>query len=420
MMAAVAAKDKLNRAGVRSGVILLEKNEKPGKKLYITGKGRCNVTNACDHDQFFGHVVRNPRFMYSSFYSMDNSMVMDFFEKLGCPLKIERGNRVFPVSDHSSDIIRALSAELKRQHVDVRYHSRVNGLLTDDDERVSGSAGIRGVKLSDESIIKSEHVIVCTGGLSYQSTGSTGDGLSWARSKGLEVTHCQPSLVPLETVNPDSHLAGLSLRNVSLSLYHKKKKLYSDQGEMLFTHRGVSGPLVLSASAFLPSYPWTGDVSLVIDFKPALDAEKLDRRLLREFENAKNKQIHTVCESLLPKSIISDVLEFAGIPADTPVHELTREQRKDLISALKGYELSVSRPEDYSEAVITRGGVNVKEINPKTMECRKIPGLYMAGEMLDVDALTGGYNLQIAWSTGYAAGTACADDIIRMEEEKNV
>ena len=418
MMAAAAA------AGKGHSVLLLEKNEKLGKKIYITGKGRCNLTNACDVQELFDSVVSNPRFLYSAIYGFDNTAVQDFFEKRGCPLKTERGNRVFPVSDHSSDIIRTLADELERLGVQIRLRTPVKEILTD------GSA-VCGVCLDSGSRLPADAVILCTGGLSYPATGSTGDGLRMAEQLGHTIVFCEPSLVPF-TVKEEwcRMLQGLALKNVSASLFIGKKKVYEGFGEMLFTHFGVSGPLILSASSYYRrsggkkkrnaaerhTQARSGEGAAVseeaaeqnavlhLDLKPALSEEQLDRRLLRDCEEPKNRQFGNAVNALFPARLVPVMIALSGIDPKKRVHDITREERQGFVSRIKDVELTVTGTRGFSEAIITRGGVSDREVNPSTMESRLVPGLYLAGELLDLDALTGGFNLQIAWSTGHLAG----------------
>lgn len=393
MMAAVAAAEKGHK------VTLLEKNEKLGKKLFITGKGRCNVTNAADMEVLFANVCSNEKFLYSAFYQYDNKAVMDFLERAGCPLKIERGDRVFPVSDHSSDVIAAFQRELKRLGVKVMFHTEVLDLMVSDDRIV-------GVILADGRTLNGEACILCTGGLSYPSTGSTGDGHRFAEALDHKMVECQPALVPLVTEEDwCRELMGLSLRNVSLCMQCGKHEVYSDFGEMLFTHFGVSGPLVLSASSFYRKQK-SGDTKLYIDLKPALDAEQLDRRLLRDFEENKNKQFKNALNGLFPTKLIPVMIRLSGIDPEKKIHEVTREERRNFGGLIKNLSLTVTGTRPFEEAIITRGGVSVKEVNPSTMESKRVKGLYFAGELLDLDAMTGGFNLQIAWSTGYLAGAS--------------
>lgn len=382
-------------------VHLYEKNEKLGKKLFITGKGRCNLTNACDADSFFENVVSNEKFMYSSFYAFSNQDVMDFFESGGLALKTERGQRVFPVSDHSSDVIRALEKEIKGVGVHVHLQSRVRRLGAEEGH-------FSFLELADGKRIRGDACIAATGGLSYPSTGSTGDGYRFAKDMGHAVTECFPSLVPMKVKDAFvTELAGLSLRNVCASIYDGKKMLYQGFGEMLFTHFGVSGPLMLSASAYVGKYLKEGKkLVLAIDLKPAVSHEQLDARLLREFEANHNKQFKNALSDLFPSKLIPVMIELSGIGPDKKVNTVSREERIRFVSLIKNLQMTVSGLRDYDEAVITKGGVRTSEINPSTMESKKVKGLYFAGEILDVDALTGGFNLQIAWSTGHAAGSS--------------
>lgn len=379
-------------------VTVLEQNEKLGKKLFITGKGRCNITNAGDMDNLFANVMSNRKFLYSAFYTFDNEQVLSFFENQGLRTKVERGNRVFPLSDHSSDVIAALNRALKSQNVDIRLHTKVQSLLIRDEAAC-------GVVLSDGKTVEADDVIVATGGISYPSTGSTGDGYRMAEESGHALVECTPSLVPFETKEDwVKDLQGLSLRNVTVSIYHGKKKLFEDFGEMLFTHFGVSGPLVLSASGMIKPVQFKQELCMYIDLKPALDAEQLDKRILREFDAAMNKQFKNVIGSLMPAKMIPVVIRLSGIDPDKKVNEVSREERQHLVQLLKRLPLTINGLRGWNEAIITKGGVSVKDINPSTMESKKVSHLFFCGEVLDLDALTGGYNLQIAWSTGYLAG----------------
>lgn len=379
-------------------VTVLEQNEKLGKKLFITGKGRCNITNAGDMDNLFANVMSNRKFLYSAFYTFDNEQVLSFFENQGLRTKVERGNRVFPLSDHSSDVIAALNRALKSQNVDIRLHTKVQSLLIRDEAAC-------GVVLSDGKTVEADDVIVATGGISYPSTGSTGDGYRMAEESGHALVECTPSLVPFETKEDwVKDLQGLSLRNVTVSIYHGKKKLYEDFGEMIFTHFGVSGPLVLSASGMIKPVQFKQELCMYIDLKPALDAEQLDKRILREFDAAMNKQFKNVIGSLMPAKMIPVVIRLSGIDPDKKVNEVSREERQHLVQLLKRLPLTINGLRGWNEAIITKGGVSVKDINPSTMESKKVSHLFFCGEVLDLDALTGGYNLQIAWSTGYLAG----------------
>lgn len=386
-------------------VTLFEKNEKLGKKLYITGKGRCNVTNNCTPEDLLNAVVQNAKFLYSAFYTFTSQDMMDFLEESGASLKTERGNRVFPCSDHSSDIIRALEHRMKEYGVQIHLKSPVKSLILEE-----GRA--EGVLLSDGSIHKGDAVIVATGGLSYPATGSTGDGYRFARDAGHKVTDLSPSLVPLHTKEAYiPEMAGLSLKNVELTIKNGKKILYRDFGEMMFTHSGITGPLVLTASAYIGSaLRKNGELSAFLDLKPALSAEQLDDRILREFESGKNKQFKNVIGVLFPSSLTPVMLKIGGISPEKPIHEISREERLRFGSLIKAFPFTIDGLGEFREAVITRGGVAVKEINPATMESKKVPGLYFAGEVLDLDALTGGFNLQIAWSTAYLAAQAVCEE----------
>lgn len=398
MMAAIAAAEKGH------SVVLYEKNEKLGKKLFITGKGRCNVTNACETEELFGNVVSNPKFLYSAFYGFTNIQVMELLEKAGCPLKIERGERVFPVSDHSSDVIRALQNQMRSLGVEVSLNTGVKEILLKDGETGKRASGVR---LLNGRVEQADAVIVATGGISYESTGSTGDGYRFAESTGHGLSDCKPALVPLETAeNYCKELMGLSLKNVALKLIVKKKEIYSGFGEMLFTHFGVSGPLVLTASSFYVQKAYGQKAELSIDLKPALTEEQLDKRLLRDFEENKNKAFKNALGGLFPARLIPVMITLSGIHPDKKVNEITKEERKAFLSLIKGLPLTVTGCRGFAEAIITQGGVKVKDVNPSTMESKRVAQLYFAGEVLDLDALTGGFNLQIAWSTGYLAGSS--------------
>ena len=392
-------------------VILLEKNEKLGKKLYITGKGRCNVTNACNSDKFFENIVSNPKFLYSAFHEFDNSRFMEFLKENGCSLKVERGERVFPVSDHASDVTAAFQRLLRKRGVQIRLHSAVCSILTEEGQ-------VMGVRLADGSEIPAGSVILATGGLSYRTTGSSGDGHRMAQDLGHKVKECVPALVPLE-IREDwcKKLQGLSLKNVSLVMTCGKKKLYEGFGEMLFTHFGVSGPLVLSASSYYGKAKEPADVQLTVDLKPALEPEQLDKRILRDFEENVNRQFKNALGGLYPAKLIPVMIERTGIDPEKKVHEITRQERRRLVELTKQFTMQVQGKRGFEEAVITQGGVAVKEVNPSTMESKIVQGLYFAGEILDLDALTGGFNLQIAWSTGYLAGTGCRDNGEENEDE---
>lgn len=384
-----------------SAVHIYEKNEKLGKKVYITGKGRCNVTNACDTEDLFKNIVSNPKFLYSSFYGFTNFDMMELLESAGCRLKTERGNRVFPVSDKSSDVIKALSGRLKELGVEVHYRAEAKALLMEDGR-------CRGILLKKSEKIYGDAVIVATGGLSYQTTGSTGDGYRFAESAGHTVTPLSPALVPFVAEEQElvKELQGLSLKNVEASVLNGKKVIYREFGEMLFTHYGVSGPVLLSASSYAVKELKKGRLTLSIDLKPALSREQLDARLLREFEEMQNKQFKNSLVHLFPAKLAPVMVERSGISPEKKVNEITREERQRIIDATKSFTVTLTGLRDYNEAIITQGGVAVKEINPATMESKVMPGLYFAGEVLDLDGVTGGFNLQIAWSTAWAAGCA--------------
>lgn len=398
-------------------VVLIEQNEKLGKKLFITGKGRCNVTNACETEELFSGMVTNEKFMYSSFYGFDNHMLMSFFEELGVPLKVERGNRVFPVSDHSSDIIRALQYELRRLGVEVLLNTKVKELLFKEESFLHEAGeescaaknqkpAVRGVVLSDGSVVEADKVLLATGGLSYPSTGSTGDGHRMAKEAGHKVTQLYPALVPFVTEESwCQKLQGLSLKNVSVKIKQGKKVLYEGFGEMLFTHFGVSGPLMLTASSYLTK-KLEEPAELMLDLKPALSEKQLDGRLIREFEANHNKQFKNVLGSLFPAKLVPVMLQLSPIAPDKKCNEISKEERSAFLGMVKQMTMTILGTRGFTEAIITQGGVSVKEVNPSTMESKKVMGLYFAGELLDLDAVTGGFNLQIAWSTGYAAGMA--------------
>lgn len=398
MMAALSA--------ARNGheVHLYEKNEKLGKKLFITGKGRCNVTNACDMDTLFGAVTTNSKFLYSAFYGFTNEQTMALFEELGVPLKTERGNRVFPVSDHSSDIIGALNRELRRLEVEINLTTEVREIFSNP---AGNGEAFEKIRLSNGKEIYGDACIVATGGISYASTGSTGDGYRFARETGHRVTALLPSLVPMEVKEwYAKDLQGLSLRNVKAVILDGKKKLYEEFGEMLFTHYGVSGPIVISASSRVGKRLQEKNLQLCIDLKPALTAEQLDQRLLRDFDENRNRQFKNALDKLFPAKLIPVMIELSGIAPDRKVNEISREERRRFGELIKHFTMTLTRLRSYSEAIITKGGVNVKDVDPGTMESKIVRGLYFVGEVLDLDALTGGFNLQIAWSTAFAAGTA--------------
>ena len=392
MMAAIIA--------ARNGkeVTVLEQNEKLGKKLFITGKGRCNFTNACDIEDLFGNVISNPKFMYSAFYTFSNDMVMDFFEELGMPYKVERGNRVFPASDHSSDVIKVLEKEMRRLGVVICLNTKVKSLIIEKNI-------CKGVELvNKKEKIYADSVIITTGGVSYPRTGACKDGYIFAKQAGHTIVAPSPSLVPIELEEDCcKDLMGISLKNVSATIYADNKKVYSDFGEMLFTHFGVSGPIIIKASAYIQKY-LQRKLSLTIDLKPALDEKQLDERILKDFQLFQNKQLKNALDKLLLRALIPVVIEKSGLDGDKKVNELTKEERRILGHTIKYLSFSIIGLRSWDEAIVTKGGVSVKEIDPGTMESKLTGGLYFAGEVLDLDALTGGFNLQIAWSTGYLAG----------------
>lgn len=379
-------------------VELFEKNEKIGKKLFITGKGRCNVTNAGDMDALFDAVKSNPKFLYSAFYSFTNEQAMDFFEELGVRLKVERGNRVFPESDHSSDIIHALKHELEQLGVEIHFCTEVKDVLVEHEK-------FTGIVLKNGKKVSGDACVVATGGISYASTGSTGDGYRFAEKTGHKVTELYPSLVPMEVKEwYAKELQGLSLRNVRGTILDGKKKLYDEFGEMLFTHYGVSGPIIISASSVVGKKLQDKELTLQIDLKPALSREQLDQRVLRDFEENKNKQFKNAVDKLFPAKLKPIMIELSGISPEKKVNEISKEERLYFVDLIKNFKMTLTGLRSYNEAIITKGGVSVKDIDPGTMESKKVSGLYFAGEVLDLDALTGGFNLQIAWSTGYLAG----------------
>lgn len=395
MMAALAAADR------GCSVLLLERNAKVGRKLYITGKGRCNVANDCSVPEVLQHVPRNPKFLMSAVTRFPPEAVKAFFEGLGVPLKTERGNRIFPQSDRAADIIDALFQALRRKRVSL-VEDRAVRLLTDEEGRISGVKGEHGS-------YSARAVILATGGASYPLTGSSGDGYEMAAAVGHTIVPPKPSLVPLVAEGEDCRrMQGLSLRNVAVKVKNQKKKvIYAEQGELLFTHFGLSGPLILSASAHMRDFE-KDHYQVIIDLKPALDEEKLEQRLLRDFAERANQNFHNVLEGLLPRLMVPVMVERSGIPGDTKAHSITKAQRRRLLEELKGFRIDIAGPRPLAEAIITSGGVKVSEVDPHTMASKRLPGLYLAGELLDVDAYTGGFNLQIAWSTGRAAGEGAA------------
>ncbi len=454
MAAAIAS------AGCGHEVHLYEKNEKPGKKLFITGKGRCNVTNACSMESLRQNVVTNPRFLYSSFAAFSNRDMMDLLERAGCPLKVERGDRVFPVSDKSSDVISALVRQMKELGVRVHLNTEVTGIRVEDGkctgitarqlhsvggrsadsghkrsaaakqsvaaesgavswreqpqgisgpEKRTGADAVRGneVRKGSAGFIPGDAVIVATGGISYESTGSTGDGYRFARDCGHTVTQLRPSLVPMNAKEEDvKSLQGLSLKNVEVSFFDGGKELYREFGEMLFTHFGVSGPVVLSASSFVGKALKERPLAMRIDLKPALSEEQLDARILRDFAEFSNRQFGNALGKLYPAKLIPVMIARSGISPSKPVRDITRQERLRLLDVTKHFAVTLTGLRGFHEAIITQGGISVKEISPATMESKKVQGLYFAGEVLDLDAVTGGFNLQIAWSTGWAAGSS--------------
>ena len=393
MMAAIAAADH------GAQVILLEKNEKLGKKIYITGKGRCNITNGCPTEDFFDNVVSNPKFLYSAVYTFDQSSMCSFLENEGLKLKEERGQRIFPESDKSSDVIKTLEHALRRRNVQVRLNTCVDRVVTDE-------SGFSKVITSKGESIKADALIIATGGLSYKSTGSTGDGYRFASKMGHKIIDTEPSLVPLRVKEGYvKDLEGLSLRNVNLTIGR-----FSDFGEMLFTSDGISGPLVLTASSDLcRQIAGTQEgISAYIDLKPALTLEQLDQRILRDFAEEKNKAFKNSLNKLLPSKLIPVMVNLSQIREDKKVNEITKEERKRLAELIKKFPLTIVGNKGFEQAVITQGGISVREIDASTMESKIVENVYFAGEVMDVDAYTGGFNLQIAWSTGYLAGmSAC-------------
>lgn len=378
-------------------VTVIEKNEKVGKKIYITGKGRCNVTNDCEPEEFLKNVVTNPKFMYSAIYSFTPQDTINLFENYGLNLKTERGRRVFPMSDKSSDIIKTLENLCK--NAGVIFHLNENVIQLVGNDKVEKVVTNKGDYLADK-------IIVCTGGKSYPSTGSTGDGYGFAKKLGHQIITPKPALCPIE-IKGDfcKNLQGISLKNVTLTLTVKGKTIYKELGEMIFTHFGISGPIVLSASSYLNKYP-INEVELFLDLKPALDNDTLDNRILRDFLKYKNRDLQNSLNDLLPKSLIKSIIELSKIPPYKKNDIITKEERKMLVDSFKRIKLEVKGLRPIEEAIITSGGINCKEINPKTMESKLVKGLYFAGEVIDVDALTGGYNLQIAFATAYLAANA--------------
>ena len=395
IMAAIHASKKHN-------VTILDGNDRIGKKLFITGKGRCNVTNSKDISEFFDYIPGNPHFLYSALYSYTNEDTMNFFENVGIKLKVERGGRVFPMSDKSSDIIKGLSIGLKESNVQVKLNSKVTNIIYDANKIV-------GVEINNSTKLYGDYFIIATGGASYPLTGSRGEGQKFAKKLGHTIIELKPSLVPIELNEPWlKDLMGLSLKNVEIRMQCGKKTWYEGFGEMLFTHFGVSGPLILSASSFysknISKRKGDDEVKLFLDLKPALTPEQLDKRLLRDFEEAKNKQFKNALDHLFPAKLIPVMIELSGISPEKKVNEISREERKAFGMLIKALPMTVTGTRSFAEAIITQGGISVKDINPSTMESRLVKHLYFAGEVLDLDAMTGGFNLQIAWSTGHLAG----------------
>ena len=407
LMAACAAADN------GASVTILEKTEKAGKKIYITGKGRCNLTNACDLQEFWGHVVTNPKFLYSAVYGYDQQQVMQFMQDNGCPVKTERGDRVFPVSDHASDVTKALLNHLKSRKAEIRYHCPAGRIVTCERE---GTVCVAGVETRAGEIIDADAVILATGGRSYPSTGSEGDGYRMAEELGIGIVPAAPSLVPVVTTELwCARLQGLSLKNVELTLLRpgqvqgkkKKKPLYKGFGEMLFTHFGISGPLVLTASCYMDFNAYPEGFDLRLNLKPALTPEQLSARIRREIENAPAKKMMTVLRTLFPQRLAEEMSLMSGIGERT-ASSMNDKEIAGLCELIQNVPIHAKGTGGFAEAIVTRGGLNVKEFDPSTMECRSVKGLYAAGEVLDVDAHTGGFNLQIAWSTGHLAGECAA------------
>lgn len=447
MMSAISAKEK----NPKNEVIILEKNNQLGKKLLITGKGRCNITSSLDMEDFIKNIPGNGRFLYSAFNEFTNKDIINFLKEEGLEVKKERGDRIFPVTDKSLDVLRCFERRIKKLEIEVKYNVKVEkilvksenkipkeekGMLLDkegitinedkkptDEDKISidekeislkqDKMSIYGVK-TNIGIIKADKVILATGGKSYPLTGSTGDGYNLAKELGHKITEIKPSLVPLEIYEKDicSNLQGLSLKNVSINIIDKNKGkvIYNDFGEMIFTHFGVSGPIMLSASAHLVRYKnitqllKENKIILKIDFKPALDEQKLDARILRDFEEIKNKQFKNSLDKLLPQKLIPVIIKKTNIDEEKRVNLIKKEERKKLVSLIKDFEVTISKFRPIEEAIITAGGISIKDINPKTMESKLVKNLFFAGEIIDVDAYTGGFNLQIAYSTGYVAG----------------
>ncbi len=390
MMAAITA--AVNGHKVR----LFEKNEKLGKKIYITGKGRCNITNSSDIETLFKNIITNEKFMYSAFYTLTNDALIDMFNGWGLETKNERGNRIFPASDKSVDVIKCLEKQLKINEVEINLNTNVKDIMVEDKRACA-------IVLDDGKKVYADKIIVATGGFSYKTTGSTGDGYNFAKKIGHKVSDILPALVPLN-IKEDFYkeLQGLSLKNVEVTFFRDKKQVYKEFGEMLFTHFGVSGPLILSGSSYVTKFLAKGEqIRIILDLKPALSYEALDDRILRDFNSMLNKDFRNSLNELLPKKMIPVIIDRSGISPYKKVNEITKAERQSLVKSIKEFEMTAVSTRDFNEAIITQGGVNVKEINPTTMESKLVKDLYFCGEVLDVDALTGGFNLQVAWSTGY-------------------
>lgn len=387
-------------AGTRGRkTLLLEKNEKLGKKLFITGKGRCNITNTADFDEFMKNIPKNSKFFYSAFNGFSNQELIGLLNRLGLKTKEERGGRVFPESDKSSDVLKTLDKYLLSNGVSVRLHTKLKDITAENGE-------IRDVTLESGEVIQCSSVVLCTGGMSYPQTGSTGEGYGFAKKLGHTVSPLLPSLVPLVTKEDYiKELQGLSLKNVAVKAVVDGKTVFDDFGEMLFTHFGLTGPIILSASFYVVDQVRKGkNVKIMIDLKPALSEDELDKRLLRDFEKNYNKQFKNALDELLPQKMIPVIVSLSGISETKEVHQITKTERKYLVKLLKSFECTVTGTRPIAEAIVTSGGISLKEVNPKTMESKLVKGLYFAGEVMDLDAFTGGFNLQIAFSTGYAAG----------------
>ena len=381
-------------------VTIYERNEKLGKKLYITGKGRCNVTNNATEEEFFANIPRNHRFMYSSFYSFTNHDLIRLLNTLGLETKVERGGRVFPASDKSSDVLKVLTNYVRQCNAEVLLNTRVKSISKTGDNKFS----VR----TNNGDYTYDSVIIATGGVSYPTTGSDGDGYRFASELGIKTIDAKPALVPLVTIEEwPKELMGLTLKNVTLRAFDGNKKVFEDMGEVLFTHFGISGPLVLTLSSIIAEYP--ENVKVFIDLKPALTREELDRRVLRDFQTAKNKQMKNALFELMPSSLVQIILQLAQIDPDLAVNSLTKQDRARLVEIIKAIPLVIKGTRPIEEAIITRGGIDTREINPTTMESKKVSGLYFSGEVIDVDAFTGGFNLQIAFSTGYLAGRSASE-----------